>query len=92
MSCYYRKKYRGATATGIVTISSGDESSLASALATTGPIATYVDASSSMFQVSVCIAIYLIHSLYWNNSYSGTSLIGASGNKEDSTFCVLFSP
>ena len=43
----------GATSTGFVTIKSGDESALESALATAGPIAVYIDASSSSFQVSI---------------------------------------
>ncbi len=50
-SCSYQRKYRGATAAGVVTIESGDESILAAALAAAGPIATYVDASSTAFQV-----------------------------------------
>ena len=49
--CSYSKNGRGATATGVVTINSGDESSLMSAVATVGPISTYVDASHSAFQV-----------------------------------------
>lgn len=49
--CSYSKSGRGATATGVVTINSGDESSLMSAVATVGPISTYVDASHSAFQV-----------------------------------------
>jgi len=49
--CNYKKAGRGATATGVVTINSGDEASLMSAVATVGPISTYVDASHSAFQV-----------------------------------------
>ena len=49
--CSYNKNGRAATATGVVTISSGDESSLMSALATVGPISVYVDASHTSFQV-----------------------------------------
>ncbi len=50
--CNYNKNGKGATATGVVTISSGDESSLMSALATVGPVSLYVDASHTSFQVS----------------------------------------
>lgn len=48
--CKFKSNGVGATATGIVTISSGDESSLESALATAGPVAVYIDASHSSFQ------------------------------------------
>ena len=50
--CSYNKNYVGATATGVVTISSGDELSLQSAVANVGPVSTYVDASQRSFQVS----------------------------------------
>lgn len=53
-SCQYTSKYRGATARGIVSVSSGDEDSLLTAVATVGPIAVYIDASHTSFQVIVC--------------------------------------
>ena len=40
---------------GIVTISSGNEEDLQSAVANVGPVSTYVDASHSSFQVSILI-------------------------------------
>lgn len=52
MACRYSHGTRGATMTGVVTISSGDEHSLQSAVANVGPVSTYIDASHSSFQVS----------------------------------------
>ena len=51
-SCQYNDKYRGATATGVVSVSSGDENSLLNAVASSGPVATSIDASHSSFQVT----------------------------------------
>lgn len=51
MACRYSPGTRGATMTGVVTISSGDEHSLQSAVANVGPVSTYIDASHSSFQV-----------------------------------------
>ncbi|XP_003383103.1 PREDICTED: silicatein-like [Amphimedon queenslandica] len=48
--CKFKSNGIGATATGIIRIASGDETSLASALATAGPVAVYIDASHSSFQ------------------------------------------
>ena len=50
-ACSYSKSGRGATARGVVTIQSGNEKSLLSAVGTVGPVATYVDGSHSAFQV-----------------------------------------
>ena len=58
--CQYSEAYRAATATGIVTIPSGDETSLASALANVGPISTYIDGSHTSFQVTVVETAYEI--------------------------------
>lgn len=49
--CRYQPSNVGAVVRGIVTISRGSEPDLESALATAGPIAVYVDASHSAFQV-----------------------------------------
>ena len=53
--CKYTSQYRGATARGIVSVSSGDEDSLLTAVATVGPIAVYMDASHTSFQVIIYI-------------------------------------
>ena len=45
-------KGRGAKARGVVTVQGGNENSLLSAVATAGPVATYVDGSYSAFQVN----------------------------------------
>ena len=50
-SCRYSSKNRVAKMSGIVTISSGSESDLQSAVATVGPVSTYIDASHRSFQV-----------------------------------------
>ena len=68
--CSYRKNGRGATATGVVTISSGDESSLVSAVSTVGPVSAYVDASHTSFQVS--LKVYLT----WAEIYSIFKMAG----------------
>ena len=51
LSCHYSTKNRGASMSGIVTIGSGNEGDLQSAVAYVGPVSTYVDASHSSFQV-----------------------------------------
>ena len=53
--CNYHKNGKAATATGVVTINSGDESSLLSAVASVGPVSAYVDASHTSFQVSLAV-------------------------------------
>ncbi len=50
-ACSYSVSGRGANARGVVTIESGNEGSLLSAVGTAGPVATYIDASHSAFQV-----------------------------------------
>ena len=52
MSCSYTKSGCGATMSGSITITSGSESDLQSAVANIGPIAVAVDARSSGFRVS----------------------------------------
>lgn len=49
-SCKYYNKYKGASMSGIVSISTGDEGDLQSAVANVGPVSTYMDASHSSFQ------------------------------------------
>ncbi len=41
-ACAYDPAYKGASATGIVVLASGDEESLLSAVATMGPVSVYV--------------------------------------------------
>lgn len=48
--CRYNKKNKGATDTGFVDISSGDENDLKVACATVGPISVAIDASELSFQ------------------------------------------
>ena len=50
--CKFDHKSVGATAAGIVQIPSGSEEDLESAVATAGPIAVAIDASSNAFRVS----------------------------------------
>lgn len=66
--CSYNKNYRGATATSVVKISSGDEYSLQSAVANVGPLSAYVDASHSSFQVCECLH-YHMHRVTLGISY-----------------------
>ena len=51
MGCSYTVSGRGATTSGSVSIPSGSESDLQSALANIGPIAVAVDAQSNAFRV-----------------------------------------
>lgn len=48
---------------GSVSISSGNENDLQSAVANVGPIAVSVDASSNAFRVSVCVCGSTMHTL-----------------------------
>ena len=50
--CYYDSKYKAASMTGIVSIKSGDESSLMAAVYSVGPISVRVDGRSNAFRVS----------------------------------------
>jgi hypothetical protein len=52
MSCSYTESGRGATTSGSVTIESGNENDLQSAVAYIGPVAVAVDAQSNAFRVS----------------------------------------
>lgn len=49
-ACSYVSSKRATSATGVVTISSGDESSLQVAVGMVGPVSAYVDASHTSFQ------------------------------------------
>jgi len=49
--CHFKSADVGATDTGFVDITQGDESALQSAVATVGPIAVAIDASHMSFQV-----------------------------------------
>ena len=60
-ACSYSTSGRGAKARGVVTIESGNEYSLLSAVGTAGPVATYVDGSHSAFQVYILNLIALYH-------------------------------
>lgn len=50
-SCYYDSKYKGVEISGSIQIKSGDETSLMGAVASAGPVAVGVDASSKAFRV-----------------------------------------
>ena len=50
-SCYYDAKYNEASISGSIQVKSGDEYSLLVAVATAGPVAVGVDASSKAFRV-----------------------------------------
>jgi cathepsin L len=50
LSCKYYNRYKAASMSGVVSINSGDEGDLQSAVANVGPVSTYVDASHSSFQ------------------------------------------
>ena len=52
MSCSYTESGRGATTSGSISITSGSEEELQSAVANIGPISVAVDAQSSAFRVS----------------------------------------
>ena len=60
MSCSYSKSGRGARISGSISITSGSEEDLQSAVANIGPISVAVDARSTAFRVrlSVCLVIY----------------------------------
>ena len=53
MGCKFSQDAVGADITGIITILQGSEYHLQTALASAGPIAVAVDASSNSFRVSV---------------------------------------
>lgn len=74
-SCQFNSKYIGATASGVVAISSGSESELMAAVATMGPVAVAVDAYTYAFRVNLgqshaytslgaCILFVFTHHLY----------------------------
>jgi cathepsin L len=50
-TCRYKKSNAGATDTGFVDVTSGDEDALKEAVATIGPISVAIDASHSSFQL-----------------------------------------
>jgi len=49
--CRYKKEDRGATDTGFVDVTSGDESKLQEAVATVGPVSVAIDAGNPSFQM-----------------------------------------
>ena len=53
-TCQYTESNRAATCSGWVDVKSGDELALQQAVATVGPIAVAIDASSFSFQVCLC--------------------------------------
>nr|BAG74347.1 silicatein-G2 [Ephydatia fluviatilis] len=70
-SCQFNSKYIGATASGVVAISSSSESELMAAVATMGPVAVAVDANtyafryyqSGIFSSSACSSTKLNHAM-----------------------------
>ena len=50
-SCYYNSDYKGVEISGSIQIKNGDEYSLMAAVASAGPVAVGVDASSKAFRV-----------------------------------------
>ncbi len=69
--CSYSPDYWGASATGIVVLSSGSEASLLAAVGSMGPVSVHVDATSTAFQfysegilnVHYCSSTVLSHAL-----------------------------
>ena len=59
-SCSYNKKYRGASMSGTVSITSGSESDLMNAVTNVGPASTAVDASSNGFRVNMTVCYCII--------------------------------
>lgn len=49
--CRYKKQDKGATDTGFVDVTSGDESKLQEAVATVGPVSVAIDAGNPSFQM-----------------------------------------
>jgi len=50
-TCRYKAEDKGATDTGFVDVTSGDESKLQEAVATVGPVSVAIDASNPSFQM-----------------------------------------
>ena len=75
-SCSYKQSGSGATMSGSISIGSGNEGDLQSAVANVGPIAVAVDASSSGFRVCFQKTEFSGRVLYTRSSmlWSGTQL------------------
>ena len=58
-SCQYSSKNSGASATGVISITSGSETDLLAAVATVGPVAVAVDANTNAFRVGLFAHIRL---------------------------------
>lgn len=74
-SCQYNSKYIGATASGVVAISSNSESELMAAVATMGPVAVAVDANTYAFRVRMHNVQVRIGRIMWQLYFAPCSTI-----------------
>ena len=70
MTCNFSRSGVGASMTGIVIIPSGSESSLQAAVASAGPVAAAVDASTNGFRVGINKSYRLTRTcIYYNTAF-----------------------